>query len=102
MRGRRGLSRDGNTRDRPEVQVNLALYWNERGAAGDVERAEKQLRALLARTPEQPFVLFNLGAILEQNGKSTEAAAAYRRTLQLDPKFSPARDRLRALAPDGS
>ena len=88
--------------DRPEVQVNLALYWSERSAAGDLERAETLLRAVLAHSPEQPFVLFNLGAILEQSGKSTEAAAAYRRTLQLDPNFGPARARLQTLAPGGS
>ena len=85
--------------ERPEVQVNLAVYWSERGAAGDLERAEKLLRGFLSRAPDQPLVLYHLGVILEQLGRPDEAAAAWRRTLQLDPNFAPARERLRLLAP---
>ncbi|MFQ5599328.1 MAG: tetratricopeptide repeat protein [Candidatus Krumholzibacteriia bacterium] len=86
---------------RMEVQLNLALYWSERDAPGDVERAERLLLELLLRTPGEPLLHFNVGVIFEQQGKLREARAAWARALRLDPNFAPARDRLRAVnAPD--
>jgi 4-amino-4-deoxy-L-arabinose transferase-like glycosyltransferase len=83
--------------NRMEVQLNLALYWSERNRGEDLARAEQVLRRLLERDPHQPVVLFNLGVILEQAGRTDEAARAWRETLRLEPQFTPARERLQQL-----
>ncbi len=80
-----------------EVQVNLALYWSERGAAGDLERAEQLLEQAARKWPAEPTVIYNLGVIEAERGRTTEAAQAWRATLRLDPAFEPARARLAEL-----
>ncbi len=80
--------------ERLEVQLNLALYWSERGASGDLERAEGTVRELLRRAPDNVLLHFNLGVLLEQQGRMAEARAAWAEALRLDPGFEPARSRL--------
>jgi len=82
--------------DRLEVQLNLALYWSERGASGDLDRAERAVRELLQRAPDRALLHFNLGVLLEQRGRLDEARAAWSEALRLDPGFEPARSRLLA------
>lgn len=85
--------------DRLEVQLNLALYWSERDAGSDLQRADALLRDLARRHPQSALVLFNLGAVLEQRGEVRDAVAAWREALRLEPGFEPARSRLLRYAP---
>lgn len=80
--------------DRYEVPLNLALYWSERGAPGDLGRAERLLRELVVEHPTEAVIQFNLGVVLEQAGKVEEAVACWRETLRLEPRFEPARSQL--------
>jgi 4-amino-4-deoxy-L-arabinose transferase-like glycosyltransferase len=80
--------------DRPEVQINLALYWHERAGAGDRDRAAALLRRTCDRWPGDATCRYNLGVVLDAAGDRDGALAAWRRALELDPRFEPARSRL--------
>jgi len=80
--------------ERLEVALNLALYWSERGASGDLERAERTVRDLVRRAPDRALLHFNLGVLLEQQGRLEEARQSWAEALRLDPGFEPARSRL--------
>jgi len=80
--------------DRWEPALNLALYRSERGSDADLDRAIVELTALARRWPREPWVAFNLGLLLQQRGRLTEARAAWRAALAADPTFEPARSRL--------
>jgi len=82
--------------ERLEVQLNLALYWSERGASGDLDRAERTVRELVRRNPNHALLHFNLGVLLEQQGRLPEARSSWTEALRLDPRFEPARSRLLA------
>jgi tetratricopeptide (TPR) repeat protein len=84
--------------ERYEVQLNLALYWSERARGDDVQRAEALLRQVVQQRPRSDralaLVLFNLGAVLEQQGRTAEARAQWAAALRLDPSLEAARQRL--------
>jgi tetratricopeptide (TPR) repeat protein len=82
--------------DRYEPALNLALYRSERGAPGDLASASSLLQDLARRWPRQAVVQFNLGVVLEQECRLEEARQAWRRALEADPSFEPARSRLLA------
>jgi cytochrome c-type biogenesis protein CcmH/NrfG len=82
--------------DRPEVPMQLALYWSERNAPGDADRALALLRETASRHPDRAAVWFNLGVVLVRQGHGEEARQAWQRALTADPSFEPARARLRA------
>ena len=50
----------------------------------DWNAAEAELRAGLARTPDDPKKLLNLAFVLQKVGKTDEAAGIYEQVLQLD------------------
>jgi len=52
--------------------------------SGNWSRAEAELRAGLAVTPDDPKKLLNLAFVLQKTGKAEEAAGVYGRVLQLD------------------
>jgi cytochrome c-type biogenesis protein CcmH/NrfG len=79
----------------PDVQVDLARYWSERGTPADLARAEALLRDTARRAPTQAVVPFVLGTILVRQGRVDEARAAWRQALAIDPAYEPARARLR-------
>lgn len=56
--------------------------------AGRVQEAEHLYRQVLAADARQPDALLGLAAIAETRGDRTEAAAYYRRVLQLEPDHS--------------
>jgi 4-amino-4-deoxy-L-arabinose transferase-like glycosyltransferase len=85
--------------DRPEVHLNLALYWSERKQPGDLQRAEQVLRALVRGGPSNPLFLFNLGVVLEAQGRLGEARDVWQAALAADPGFEPAKSRLLATDP---
>jgi Tfp pilus assembly protein PilF len=60
--------------------------------------AEKAFREALRRGgPEAQQYAYNLGLALLRQGRRDEAAASFRRSLELDPRFAPARGRLAEL-----
>jgi 4-amino-4-deoxy-L-arabinose transferase-like glycosyltransferase len=79
----------------PEVQVDVARYWSERGTPADLERAERLLRDTARAAPDRALVPFVLGTILVRAGRAEEARAAWQQALVIDPAFEPARARLR-------
>jgi Flp pilus assembly protein TadD len=81
------------------VHLNLALYWSERKQPGDLARAEQVLRALVRGAPQNPVMHFNLGVILEEEGRVSEAREAWAQALAADPTFEPAKSRLIATDP---
>ena len=80
--------------DHPAVRINLALYWQERGAPGDLDRAIAALRDACRRWPDNATAHYNLGIALAAAGDRAAAIGAWRQALALDPGFQPARSRL--------
>jgi tetratricopeptide (TPR) repeat protein len=66
------------------LQNNLAVLLE---LSGDVEGAEKMLRAALAEDPGLPQVSKNLADILYRNGRYEDAAEAYERAAKLNPEL---------------
>ncbi len=76
--------------DNPSLLVNIALAWERRDS---IERAAQSLeRAVRACQPDQIARLYSQIAALRFNAKQyKKAKEAYRRSLQVDPSFAPAR-----------
>lgn len=53
---------------------------------GNGRTAEKMLRKLAAKYPQDPHVFYHLGVVCKSRGKTPEAADAYQRTLAADPE----------------
>jgi arylsulfatase A-like enzyme len=75
-----------------------ASQWNSVGmivgARGDLAEAERMFREAIARDSREPRYTFNLGLTLEREHRRDEAASYYKATLELDPRFTAARERL--------
>jgi tetratricopeptide (TPR) repeat protein len=112
------------TNNSPQAYSNLGLAYE---AAGRADEAEKSYQAGIARDPHNQScrvnyglmlarrnqvdaaiaqfsavlppaaVHYNLGAVCEQQGRTEEAKAYYRKALELDPKLRDARARLAVL-----
>lgn len=54
--------------------------------AGQLEAAEQLYRALMQKAPRQAAIPFNLGALLQRQGRSDEAVAAFRKSLKIKPQ----------------
>ncbi|MEE8169796.1 MAG: tetratricopeptide repeat protein [Phycisphaerae bacterium] len=61
-----------------------------------LDEAETAIRAALDTLPNRPTAVFVLGEILFAKGRTDEALAQYRKTLELKPDFAPAKRRLRS------
>jgi tetratricopeptide (TPR) repeat protein len=70
--------------DNPVLQNNLAVLLE---LSGDVQSAEKMLRAALAEDPALAQVSKNLADILYRNGRYDDAAEAYERAAKLNPEL---------------
>jgi tetratricopeptide (TPR) repeat protein len=70
--------------ENPVLQNNLAVLLE---LSGDVEGAEKMLRAALIEDPALPQVSKNLADILYRNGRFDDAAEAYERAAKLNPEL---------------
>ncbi len=68
-------------------RVNYGLMLARQGA---VDRATVQLQAVLSPAEVQ----YNLGSVYQQQNRKAEARKAYLQALQLDPRFTAARQRL--------
>ena len=58
--------------------------------AHDLDRAEAAFRAVLAGGGNRAFVHHNLGIVLQQRGRHSEALVEFRAATALDPAFGPA------------
>jgi Tfp pilus assembly protein PilF len=67
------------------------------GGNGDFAGAEQAFREAATRDQKNAQYVYNLGLALARQHKRAEAAAQFERTLQLDPRFAPARQRLAEL-----
>jgi choline-sulfatase len=79
-----------------------ASYWNSLGmvlgAKGDLAEAERAFREALRRGgPDQQQYAYNLGLACLRQGRRDEAQTLFRKSLDLDPRFAPARARLAEL-----
>ncbi|MFL5404142.1 MAG: DUF4388 domain-containing protein [Gemmatimonadales bacterium] len=79
-------ARDGVTAypDNPVLRNNLAVLLE---LSGDIEEAEKMLRAALVEDPALAQVSKNLADILYRNGRYDDAAEAYERAAKLSPEL---------------
>ena len=103
------LYRDlGRTEDavrllREAIQLDPApaSYWNSLGmilgGSGDLAGGEAAFREATTRERDNAQYAYNLGLALARQNKHDEAAAQFRRTLELDPRFTAARQRLSEL-----
>jgi protein O-mannosyl-transferase len=64
------------------LSVLAVLSWQQSGSYRDVESL---WRATLTRNPRCLLANFNLGVILDQQGRTDEAIAQYEKTLEMDP-----------------
>ncbi|HEY3283146.1 MAG TPA: tetratricopeptide repeat protein [Armatimonadota bacterium] len=74
------------------------MYGIALSMAGDSQRALGELEAAAALSPESASVHYNLGMVYERLGRSDEAGAAYKASLDADPGYKQAQDRLSKLA----
>jgi len=78
-----------------------AEYWNSLGmvlgARGNLQEAERVFREATGREPREARYAYNLGLTLQREGRAADAAPYFRRTLELNPRFVAARDRLREI-----
>jgi tetratricopeptide (TPR) repeat protein len=70
--------------ENPVLQNNLAVLLE---LSGDVQGAEKMLRAALAGDPALPQVSKNLADVLYRTGRYDDAAEAYERAAKLNPEL---------------
>jgi Flp pilus assembly protein TadD len=52
-------------------------------------------REAIQRNGREPRYTYNLGLTLQREGRVADAALAFRKTLELNPRFAAARERLR-------
>ena len=79
-----------------------ASYWNSLGMVlggqGDAGRGRAGVpRGRSRATPKRPATRYNLGLVLQRQGRRDEARAAFRETLAADPSLRARADRLREI-----
>jgi len=74
-----------------DARINLAIVFREHDRLGD---AERELAHGVSLEPGAVRLNYNLANVLQFQGKSLEAVAAYRATLRLDPEHLDARQNL--------
>ena len=88
-------------REAIQLDPATASYWNALGmvlgGAGDFPGAEQAFREAATRDARNAQYAYNLGLALERQQQREAAVAQFRRALELDPRFAPARQRLTEL-----
>jgi arylsulfatase A-like enzyme/Flp pilus assembly protein TadD len=88
-------------REAVSLDASPASYWNSLGmvlgAAGELEEAEKAFREAVSRDASSALYAYNLGLALQRQQRGGEAVGYFRKAADLDPRFAPARERLREL-----
>jgi Tfp pilus assembly protein PilF len=73
----------------PEYQGTLAWVYR---AQGNMDKAEETLRAAATISPQRATVVYNLGRIYLERGKTAAGIAEFKKALALDPGFPGADD----------
>ncbi|MEU9172530.1 tetratricopeptide repeat protein [Streptomyces sp. NPDC048420] len=66
-----------------QAAIMQQQYQDARGAA-------RTYRRVLEMDPENKVAWYNLGVIAQQDGRTTDARAAYEKSLRIDPKYTSA------------
>jgi arylsulfatase A-like enzyme/Flp pilus assembly protein TadD len=98
----RDLNRPGDAARLLRAAIQLdpvtASYWNSLGMIlggnGDLPGAEQAFREASTRDRSNAQYAYNLGLALVKQAKRDEAAAQFRRALELNPRFAAARQQL--------
>ena len=88
---------EGVVANAPDVsgpRIDLGIAWHRKG---DLEKAEKHLRAALELNPEHPVAHNELGIIYRKTGRFAEARASYEAALATFPGYHHARRNLGVL-----
>ncbi|MDQ3366783.1 MAG: tetratricopeptide repeat protein [Myxococcota bacterium] len=70
--------------DLADAQNNLGRLLHDRAEPGDLVVAEGHYRLAICASPRVALYWFNLGVVVEDLGRGSEAVAAYERALELD------------------
>ncbi len=73
---------DARFPDHPSIQLNIAMVHRTQG---DLPGALQALDRVLARDPYSFMALFSKGSVLEQMGRTRQAAEIYRNALRIAP-----------------
>jgi tetratricopeptide (TPR) repeat protein len=73
----------------PEYQGTLAWVYR---AQGEMDKAEQTLRIAAAITPQRAAVVYTLGRVYLERGKTAAGIAEFKKALALDPGFPGADD----------
>lgn len=71
-----------------ELHHRLGVSWE---AAGDLEKAKRELLASLAQRPNSPEVVNNLGYVYSQLGEKQNALASFEKAVLMRPNYAIAR-----------
>lgn len=80
-----------------EASLKDTYAWVKR-ARGDNKAALALLESITSSGTPAPDYFYHLGVVREESGQKTEAVAAYKRALQISPKFAQADDARQRLA----
>jgi choline-sulfatase len=90
-------------REAVQIDPAPASYWNSLGMVlggeGDLAGAERAFREATARDNANVEYTYNLGLAILRQQRAGEAALQFRRALEIDPTFRPARQRLAEARP---
>ena len=88
-------------REATQLDPATASYWNSLGmvlaGSGDLPGGEAAFLEASTRDRANAQYAYNLGLALVRQNKRDEAVAQFKRTLELDPRFAAARQRLEEL-----
>lgn len=88
-------------REAVTLDPTVASYWNSLGMVlggnGDMPGAELAFREAVKRDVKNAQYFYNLGLALARQNKRSDAAAQFQKTLEINPGFAPARQRLAEL-----
>ncbi len=71
-----------------EIHHRLGVSWE---AAGDLEKAKRELLASLAQRPNSPEVINNLGYVYSKLGEKQSALASFEKAVLMRPNYAIAR-----------
>ena len=80
---------------RPDHLLAVNMLAKALAAAGQPDRALSCLNEALAKQPDAPELLFNVGQLCLSLGRPAEAVAHFKRVVALAPNFAPAQDALK-------
>jgi len=84
-----------------KLSPDVAAYWNSLGMTlggnGRPAEAERAFREATRLDAKNHRYAYNLGLVLKDQGRTAEARPWFEKALSLEPRFAPARDRLREI-----